>query len=151
MNVPTNVPSVHCVPRSRMKLRSIRGPSWFAASVRATRITENTTPITVMIAAASAARICREASAVPLITQDGSLTDPLYAARSSRYRPQNSRNAAPTSSVGTHHKLVRSASRRQPGRSSTCVKAAVSSLSRSERRFRPFSSCGSPRVRIPTP
>jgi hypothetical protein len=77
VKVATKVPSVHCVPRSRMKLRSIRGPSWLAARVRATRITENTTPITVMMAAASAARICREASAVPLITQDGSFTEPL--------------------------------------------------------------------------
>src|SRR5215469_4567143 len=66
-NVATNVPSVSCVPRSRMKLRSMRGPNWVDVSVRATITIENTTPTTVMIAAAIAVRICRAASADPLI------------------------------------------------------------------------------------
>ena len=75
-NVATNVPRVSWVPRSRMKLRSIRGPNWVEASVRVTRMIENTTPTTVITAAAMAVRICRAASAVPLITQDGSAKAP---------------------------------------------------------------------------
>ena len=77
MKVPTNVPSVRCVPRSRMKFRSIRGPNWVEASVSVSKITEKTTPTTVMMAAASEVRICRAASAVPLITQPGSVKLPL--------------------------------------------------------------------------
>ena len=72
----TNVPSVSCVPRSRMKFRSIRGPNWVDASVSVTRMMENTTPTTVMIAAAMVVRICRAASALPLITQPGSPKSP---------------------------------------------------------------------------
>src|SRR5271165_1853427 len=49
-NVPTNVPRVSWVPRSRMKFRSIRGPNWVDASVRVTRMMEKTTPTTVMMA-----------------------------------------------------------------------------------------------------
>ncbi len=75
-NVATNVPRVSCVPRSRMKLRSIRGPNCVDARVRVTRMIEKTTPTTVMTAAAIAVRICRAASAVPLITQDGSPNSP---------------------------------------------------------------------------
>ncbi len=71
MNVATNVPSVSWVPRSRMKLRSMRGPNWVDASVSVTRMIEKTTPTTVMTAAAIAVRICRAASALPEITQDG--------------------------------------------------------------------------------
>ena len=75
-NVATKVPSVSCVPRSRMKLRSIRGPNWVEARVRVTRMMEKTTPTTVMTAVAIAVRICRAASAVPLITQPGSRKSP---------------------------------------------------------------------------
>src|SRR5215468_5846700 len=53
-NVATNVPRVIWVPRSRMKLRSIRGPNWVEVSVSATITIEKTTPITVMTAAAMA-------------------------------------------------------------------------------------------------
>jgi hypothetical protein len=56
-NVATNVPRVSCVPRSRMKFRSIRGPNCVDASVRVTIVIENTTPTTVMTAAASVVRI----------------------------------------------------------------------------------------------
>ena len=56
-NVATNVPRVTCVPRSRMKFRSIRGPNCVDASVRVTIVIENTTPTTVMTAAASVVRI----------------------------------------------------------------------------------------------
>ena len=54
-----------------MKLRSMRGPNWVEVSVSATITIENTTPTTVMIAAATAVRICRAASADPLIAQPG--------------------------------------------------------------------------------
>ncbi len=75
-NVATNVPRVSWVPRSRMKLRSIRGPNWVEASVRVTRMMEKTTPTTVMMAAAMVVRICRAASALPLITQPGRVKSP---------------------------------------------------------------------------
>ncbi len=75
-NVATNVPRVSWVPRSRMKFRSIRGPNWVDASVRVTRMMEKTTPTTVMMAAAIVVRICRAASALPLITQPGSAKSP---------------------------------------------------------------------------
>ena len=75
-NVATKVPRVSCVPRSRMKFRSIRGPNWVDARVRVTRMIENTTPTTVMTAAAIAVRICRAASAVPLITHEGTPNSP---------------------------------------------------------------------------
>jgi hypothetical protein len=44
----------------------MRGPNCVAASVRATIVIENTTPTTVISAAAIAVRICRTESAVPL-------------------------------------------------------------------------------------
>ena len=59
-----------------MKLRSIRGPNCVEASVSVTIMIENTTPTTVMTAAASAVRICRAASAVPLMTHAGSVSSP---------------------------------------------------------------------------
>ena len=52
--VATNVPSVTWVPRSRTKLRSMRGPNWVDARVSATIVIENTRPTTVMTAAAIA-------------------------------------------------------------------------------------------------
>ena len=54
-----------------MKLRSIRGPNCVDARVSVTRMIENTTPTTVMTAAAIAVRICRAPSAEPLITHAG--------------------------------------------------------------------------------
>ena len=59
-----------------MKLRSIRGPNCVDASVSVTIMIEKTTPTTVMTAAASAVRIWRAASAVPLTTHDGSAAPP---------------------------------------------------------------------------
>ena len=55
-----------------MKLRSMRGPNWVEASVSVTIVIENTSVTTVITAAAIAVRICRAASAVPLITNEGS-------------------------------------------------------------------------------
>src|SRR5262245_16247525 len=100
-----------------MKLRNIRGPNWVDASVRATMVMEKTTPVTVMTAAAIAVRIWRAASALPELTHDGIVMAPLYAARSSAYVHQNRTTAATTSNVGTTHKVVRNASRRQLARS----------------------------------
>ena len=65
------MPSVSCVPRSLMKFRSIRGPNWVDASVSVTRMIENTTPTTVMTAAAIVVRISRAASALPVFTHPG--------------------------------------------------------------------------------
>jgi len=64
-NVATNTPSVTCVPTSRTKFRSIRGPNCWEARVRARIVIENTTPITVMTAAAIPMSTCRAASALP--------------------------------------------------------------------------------------
>ena len=59
-----------------MKVRSIRGPNWVETRVSATITIEKTTPTTVMMAAAMVVRICRAASAEPLITHDGSMKEP---------------------------------------------------------------------------
>ena len=63
--------------RSRMKLRSIRGPNWVEASVSVTIVIEKTSVTTVTTAAAIAVRISRAASALPLITNDGRCSVPL--------------------------------------------------------------------------
>ena len=70
-NVATNTPSVSWVPRSRMKLRSMRGPNCVDANMRATIVIEKTSPTTVMTAAAMPIRIWRAASAEPLFTHVG--------------------------------------------------------------------------------
>ena len=101
------------MPRSRMKLRSIRGPNWVEVRVRATITMENTRPTTVMMAAAIAVRICRAASGDPLSSQPGRTKSPANAARSSAYVAAKSTTAAATSTAGTSHRLVRSISRRQ--------------------------------------
>ena len=75
-NVATNVPSVNCVPRSRMKLRSILGPNCVEASVSVTIVIEKTIPTTVITAAASAVRTVRAASAEPKMTHEGSVIAP---------------------------------------------------------------------------
>jgi hypothetical protein len=74
--VATKLPSVYCVMRSRMKLRSIRGPNWVDASVSVTIVIEKTSVTTVITAAAIAVRICRAASALPLLMNDGRLRWP---------------------------------------------------------------------------
>src|SRR5450755_701213 len=111
-NVATNVPSVNCVPRSRMKLRSMRGPNCVEASVRVTIVIENTTPTTVITAAASVVRIWRAASAEPKITHEGSLSVWSNAARSIACVPKYRPTATITSIIGTSHKFVLRASRR---------------------------------------
>ena len=95
-----------------MKLRSIRGPNWVDVRVRATITIENTTPTTVMMAAAIAVRICRAASGEPLSIQPGSPKSRSKAAWSSEYVAAKSTTAATTPTAGTSHKLVRSTSRR---------------------------------------
>ncbi|APA96795.1 hypothetical protein NS506_02734 [Nocardia seriolae] len=91
----------------------MRGPNWVEARVSATMVIEKTTPTTVMMAAAMAVSTCRAESGVPPITQLGTSNAPRYTARSSRYVPTNSATAASTSTVGTNHRFVRSASRRR--------------------------------------
>ncbi len=75
-NVPTKMPRVTWFPMSRTKLRIIRGPNCCEASVSAKMVMENTTPITVMTAAAMAMRTWRSASALPVRIQTGSLRLP---------------------------------------------------------------------------
>ena len=55
-NVPTKTPSVTWLPMSRTKFRSMRGPNCCDASVSARMVMENTTPTTVITAAAMAIR-----------------------------------------------------------------------------------------------
>ena len=93
-----------------MKVRSIRGPNWVETRVSATITMENTTPTTVMMAAAMVVRICRAASAEPLITQDGRPKSPWKAAWSISSVTTNRPIAASTRSAGTSHRLVRSSS-----------------------------------------
>src|ERR1700730_15575463 len=75
-NVATNDPSVNWVIRSRMKLRSMRGPNCVDASVSVTIVIEKTSVTTVITAAAIAVRLWRAASAVPLLTQPGKGREP---------------------------------------------------------------------------
>lgn len=72
----TKVPSVTWVPRSRMKVRNMRGPNCVEASVKATIVIEKTTPTTVMMAAAMAVSTCRAESGVPKVTQFGIPSSP---------------------------------------------------------------------------
>ena len=55
-NVPTKTPSVIWLPMSRTKFRSMRGPNCCDANVSARMVMENTTPTTVITAAAMAIR-----------------------------------------------------------------------------------------------
>ena len=66
-----------------MKFRSIRGPNWVEARVSVTIVIENTTPTTVMTAAARVVRICRAASAVPNVIHAGKVRWPSNAVLSS--------------------------------------------------------------------
>ncbi len=75
-NVPTKTPSVTWFPMSRTKLRIMRGPNCWEASVSAKIVMENTTPMTVMTAAAMAIRTWRSASALPVRIQTGSVRWP---------------------------------------------------------------------------
>src|SRR5580704_1474925 len=105
-----------------MNVRSIRGPNWLEASVSVTIMIENTTPTTVMIAAASDDRICLAASGEPLITQDGRVSSPWDAALSMLSVTTKSRTAATLSAAGISHRLVRSDSSRQSDSTAKCRK-----------------------------
>jgi hypothetical protein len=61
-NVATKVPSTNWLPRSRMKLRSRRGPNCEDARVSATMVMENTTPVTVIIEPATTLTTARAPS-----------------------------------------------------------------------------------------
>ena len=70
-NVPTKTPSVTWLPTSRTKFRIMRGPNCCDASVSARIVMENTTPTTVMTAAAMAMSTWRSALASPVRIQVG--------------------------------------------------------------------------------
>ena len=82
-NVATNVPSVIWVPRSRMELRSIRGPNCVDASVRATIVIEKTTPTTVMIGRGDADEDLAGGVGRAAVHPAGKVMSPSSAARSS--------------------------------------------------------------------
>ena len=101
----TKVPRVSWLPRSLIKVRSIRGPNCCDASVSVTITTEKTTPTTVISAPASDDRICLAASGEPLITHDGSRSSPWKAASSMARVTANSATAAALSmdAADPHH------------------------------------------------
>ncbi len=68
----TKTPSVNWLPTSRTKFRIMRGPNCWEARVSATIVTENTTPTTVMMAAAIPMSTSRPAAALPEAIQNGS-------------------------------------------------------------------------------
>ena len=72
----TKTPSVTWFPTSRTKLRIMRGPNCWDARVRARMVMENTTPTTVMTAAAMAMSTWRPASALPVWSQKGRVRCP---------------------------------------------------------------------------
>jgi hypothetical protein len=98
-----------------MKFRSMRGPNCVDARVRATIVTENTTPTTVMIEAVMDVRIVRAASAPPEFTQLGNDRSPAVARWSRVFVNTKSRTDRRTSVLGISQSVVRSASRRHPG------------------------------------
>ena len=65
-NVPRKAPRLSWTPRSRVKLRSRRGPIWPAASESAAIVIENTVPATPMVEAATAPRSVRAPVPPPL-------------------------------------------------------------------------------------
>ena len=64
--VPRKAPSVTCTPRSRVKLRSRRGPIWPAASDSAAIVIENTVPATPIVDDATAPSSVRAPVPPPL-------------------------------------------------------------------------------------
>src|ERR1700733_8149449 len=114
-NVPTKTPNVTWLPMSRTKFRSMRGPNCCDANVSARMVMENTTPTTVITAAAMAIRTWRSASEFPVRIQRGSIRCLWKAARSIWNVTRNSSTEATIKRLGTTHKVVRSSSQRQPG------------------------------------
>ena len=113
--VPTNTPSVTWLPMSRTKFRIMRGPNCCDASVSARIVMVNTTPMTVMTAAAMAMRTWRSASALPVRIQNGSSLGSWDAARSISNVTMNSKAETTTRMLGMTHSVVRSSSQRQLG------------------------------------
>ena len=75
--VATKTPRVTWLPRSRTKFRIMRGPNCCDARVSARIVIENTTPTTVITAAAMAMSTWRPASALPVRIHDGSVEVPV--------------------------------------------------------------------------
>ena len=111
----TKTPSVTWLPMSRTKFLIIRGPNCCDAKVRARMVMENTTPTTVMTAAAMAMSTWRAASALPDSIQNGRCTWWWYAAQSISTVTKKSRPATTTRTVGKSQNVVRRASNRQLG------------------------------------
>src|ERR1700733_2461835 len=114
--VPTKTPSVIWLPKSRTKLRIIRGPNCCEARVKARMVMEKTTPITVMTAAAIAMSTCLSASALPVLIHTGSVRWWWKAATSISKVTTNSSTETTTRMLGTTQSVVRSSSQRQLGR-----------------------------------
>ena len=62
---PTKTLSTTWVPRSRMKLRSSRGEYWPEAICRATMVSANTSPVTVIMVVETTINTLRASSALP--------------------------------------------------------------------------------------
>ncbi len=105
------VPSTAWLPRSRMKLRSRRGPNCDEASVSATMVMENTTPATVIIEPAIVDSSERAPSGPPAYPQSSVRCTSLATTRS-RLNSAKAKTKAPTTiTAGKNQKLVRSTSR----------------------------------------
>ncbi len=76
------MPRVTWLPTSRTKFRIMRGPNCCDANVSARMVMENTTPTTVITAAAMPMSTWRPASALRVRIQKGRLRCPWKAARS---------------------------------------------------------------------
>ncbi len=109
------MPSVIWLPMSRTKFRIIRGPNCCEARVSARMVMENTTPTTVMTAAAMAMSTCRSASALPVRIHDGRVRWWWYAARSIENVTTKSRIDTTIRRLGTTQNVVRYSSQRQLG------------------------------------
>ncbi len=108
MNVATNVPRVNWLTRSRMKLRSNRGPNCDEASCKATIVIENVRLAIVIIEPATAPSSCREPSG-PRTTVQGIAANQLYSPKARSIESiRAARRIDPKSiRLGTNQKFVR--------------------------------------------
>ncbi len=98
-----------------MKLRIIRGPNCCDARVRARMVIENTTPTTVMTAAAMAISTCRPASALPVSHPRGQGQVVVIGGQVDLEGDDEQEHGHDDEEVGTTQKVVRRASHRQSG------------------------------------
>ena len=113
MKVPRNAARVSWLMRSRRKLRSTRGLSWFAERVKATTVTEIEIPATETVAVAIVSSMLRAASWVEK-TKSGTL----MSSQSSTWgRKRPSTRPAPIAIAAGKPKVVLSRSRSAAARS----------------------------------